>query len=161
MSLDEQKELEQLSCGTLQMQETPGHLVRRCHQIAVAIFLDEFRDFPITPVQYSALIAIHDYPGLDQNALASLITVDRTTVGGVLKGLEKRNFVARIVPLDNLRVKRLFILADGDRFLQQTRYKLSHTRQRLLGPLSDAEKEIFVALLTKLVQSDNDASRAA
>ena len=41
----------------------PGHLVRRLHQIAVSIFLEQTRGFRITPVQYSALSAIRAFPG--------------------------------------------------------------------------------------------------
>ena len=33
------------------LQNVPGHLIRRCQQIAVAIFLDEFRTTSLTPVQ--------------------------------------------------------------------------------------------------------------
>ena len=36
----------------------PGHLLRRCHQIAVAVFLDECRDHDLTPPQFATLAAL-------------------------------------------------------------------------------------------------------
>ena len=36
----------------------PGHLVRRLQQIAVSIFMSETGGFNMTPVQYSALLAV-------------------------------------------------------------------------------------------------------
>ena len=32
----------------------PGHLIRRAHQLAVAIFMEETSDFGVTPVQFGA-----------------------------------------------------------------------------------------------------------
>lgn len=46
--------------------EAPGHLIRRSQQISVAVFFEEFEGYEVTPVQYAALIAIRDRPGLDQ-----------------------------------------------------------------------------------------------
>ena len=36
----------------------PGYLFRRMQQIAVSIFMEECREFDLTPVQYAALVAI-------------------------------------------------------------------------------------------------------
>ena len=36
----------------------PGYLFRRMQQIAVALFIEECKQFDLTPVQYAALIAI-------------------------------------------------------------------------------------------------------
>ncbi len=47
----------------------PGHLIRRSQQIAGAIFFEEFEGYDVTPVQYAALIAIRDRPGMDQRTL--------------------------------------------------------------------------------------------
>ena len=41
----------------------PGHLIRRLQQIAVAIFMDEFKHLDISPVQHIALVAVRDRPG--------------------------------------------------------------------------------------------------
>ena len=42
--------------------ERPGYLIRRLHQIHVAIFLDECAEYGITPVQYAVMTAllVHD-----------------------------------------------------------------------------------------------------
>jgi hypothetical protein len=62
--------------------EKPGHLARRFQQIAVAVFLHEMAKIgsELTPVQYSALAAVTDNPGIDQVTLAGLIAYDRATI---------------------------------------------------------------------------------
>ena len=59
----------------------PGYLFRRMQQIAVAIFMEECKDFDLTPVQYAALIAIHTHPGIDATRLSAVIAFDRSTLG--------------------------------------------------------------------------------
>jgi len=139
--------------------QAPGHLVRRLQQIAVGIFLEELKEFDVTPVQYAALIAISDCPGLDQKSVASQIAVDRSTIGTLLKVLEARQLITRITPKKDKRTKTLFINEKGERLLQGT---LDHTRRvekRILAPLNTRERKEFMALLGRLVQSNNKFSR--
>src|ERR1700758_3703882 len=89
--------------------EAPGHLIRRSQQIGVAIFFEEFEGYDVTPVQYAALIAIRDRPGMEQRTLVDQIAIDRSTVGAMLKTLEQRGLIVRVTPKDNLRVKRLYL----------------------------------------------------
>ena len=64
--------------------EMPGHLIRRLQQISFALFLDQAKEFDITPVQYAALVAINNHPGIDQTALCNIIAFDRSTIGDVM-----------------------------------------------------------------------------
>src|SRR5579872_6775474 len=64
--------------------DRPGHLIRRLQQIAHAIFIEQAREFDVTPVQYAALFAINDHPGIDQTALCNIIAYDRSTIGDVV-----------------------------------------------------------------------------
>ena len=87
--------------------EAPGHLARRFHQIAVAVFHAEVEaaGSDLTPVQYAALTQIADEPGLDQATLAGLIAQDRTTMGGVVERLVEKGFVARAVSRKDRRAR--------------------------------------------------------
>ena len=42
----------------------PGFLIRRLHQIHVAMFIEEFKSTNITPVQYGLMSAVAALPGL-------------------------------------------------------------------------------------------------
>jgi hypothetical protein len=52
-------------------QHAPGHLIRRAHQVAVAIFMEETAGFDVTPVQFAILNALLEDPGEDQVTLAA------------------------------------------------------------------------------------------
>ena len=75
--------------------DRPGYLVRRLHQIHVAIFLEECAAFGITPVQYAVMTALLNRPDSDQVTVASDAGIDRTNVADVLARLDQRGLVAR------------------------------------------------------------------
>ncbi|NTV85782.1 MAG: winged helix-turn-helix transcriptional regulator, partial [Burkholderiaceae bacterium] len=74
-------------------EHAPGHLIRRAHQLAVAIFMDETADFEITPVQFAILNALIDTPGEDQVTLAGRVAFDAATSGSVIGRLELRGWI--------------------------------------------------------------------
>ena len=100
--------------------EQPGHYIRRLQQISVAIFLQETEAFGVTPVQYAALVAIQDRPGIDQSTLVKLIAIDRSTVGNMLRRIEGKRLISRVTPKHNQRIKQLFIAPEGQRLLRES-----------------------------------------
>src|SRR5581483_7624937 len=96
----------------------PGYLFRRMQQIAVAIFMEECRDFDLTPVQYAALVAIGTHPGIDATRLSAVIAFDRSTLGSVIERLEAKNYVERKPAADDKRVKLLYLTKAGSSMLR-------------------------------------------
>lgn len=138
----------------------PGHLIRRLQQIAVAIFMDEFRDLDITPVQYVALVAVRDRPGLEQRVIADLIAIDRSSAGRVFQFLEERGLLERVTPKDNRRTKQLFVTAEGGRFADSSASLIRKAEQRILKMLATEDQRQFMSLIVKLVDVNNTLSRA-
>ena len=128
----------------------PGHLIRRAQQIAVAIFFKEFEGWEVTPIQYAALIAIRERPGMDQRTLVNYIAIDRSTVGSMSKGLEERKLIYRVTPKEYQRIKQLFIKPAGERLLDDTRDIIARAQDRILAPLDDENQAVFMELLTRL-----------
>ena len=85
----------------------PGHYIRRLHQISVAIFLQETEPFGVTPVQYAALQTVGNHPGIDQRTLARTIGLDTSTIAGVIDRLELRGLLVRNASLEDRRVLQL------------------------------------------------------
>ena len=71
-----------------QLYGRPGFLLRRAHQIAVSLFLEETGDLRITTTQFGILHLLKHSPGLDQISVAKLLGLDRSTTGMVLTKLE-------------------------------------------------------------------------
>jgi len=140
--------------------ETPGHMVRRLHQIVVSLCHESWGDLDISPVQYGALMAIRAFPGVDQRGLARAVAVDRSTAGTVSEHLERRGLIERRTGIGDKRNKELFITKSGAALLRRAQVIAWEIQDQLLEPLGESERDAFVKLLGKLVERNNAHSRA-
>ena len=132
-------------------QHAPGHLIRRAHQLAVAIFMEETGSFDVTPVQFAILNALIDDPGEDQVTLAGKVAFDAATFGSVIGRLEVKGWVRREPHAHDRRRKLLWITAEGEHAARQMKRAVSRVQTRILGPLKAAERQQLTTLLRKLV----------
>jgi MarR family transcriptional regulator, lower aerobic nicotinate degradation pathway regulator len=142
------------------LDERPGHLIRRLQQISFAIFVEQARAFDITPVQYSAIFAIHHHPGIDQTALCNIIAFDRSTIGDVVARLEKKKLIKRRHGALDRRTKSLYITPLGRRLLADIEPAVTATQRLILAPLKASERNAFMRMLKRLVHLNNEHSRA-
>ena len=142
------------------LDELPGHYIRRLHQIAVAIFLQETEAHGLTPVQYAALSQVGLTPGVDQRTLAGSIGLDPSTTAGVIDRLEARGLMQRQASPEDRRVRLLSLTHDGQSLLQAVQPDMLKAQQRILRPLPVAERDAFMRMLRKLVAANNELSRA-
>lgn len=133
-------------------QQAPGHLIRRAHQVAVAVFMEETGDYDVTPVQFAILNALIDGPGEDQVTLAAKVAFDAATFGSVIGRLEAKGWVRREPDPADRRRKRLWVTRQGEEAARQMRRSVVRVQRRILGPLDPQERETLLALLTKLVR---------
>jgi len=140
--------------------DKPGHLIRRLQQIALALFMEQTKDFEVTPVQYSALIAIGNHPGIDQTALCNIIAFDRSTIGDVVGRLEKKKLIKRLNGAIDRRTKALYITPSGLKLLGEIEPAVQSTQRLILAPLKAGERNAFMTMLKHLVHLNNEHSRA-
>ena len=150
----------QASAKALDAEQLPGYYIRRLQQIAVAIFLQETEAHGITPVQFGALQAVANHPGVDQRTLAGRIGLDTSTVAGVVDRLEARGLLLRQVSPDDKRVRLLTVTPAGAALLREVEPAMRAAQARILAPLPRAERATFMRMLRTLVDGNNEASRA-
>lgn len=131
--------------------EMAGHLIRRLHQQSTQIFQTQTQGagFDLTSVQFAALDAIAQHPGIDQASLAAIISFDRATIGGVIDRLERKGFVQRVVSVQDRRARQLHLTHGGEQLLAACRPVVNTLQSDILALLSPAEREVFLALAHK------------
>jgi DNA-binding MarR family transcriptional regulator len=142
------------------LRQRPGFLIRRLHQIHVAIFLEECADFGITPVQFSLMSVLVDHAPADQASLAAEIGVDRTTVAGVLRRLEDRGLITRNGHRDDRRLKMCRLTAKGTQLVRRMEAAVRRAHDRTVAALDPGMRRLFVELLKNLVDANNALGRA-
>jgi DNA-binding MarR family transcriptional regulator len=139
----------------------PGHLIRRAHQVAVAIFMEETSGFDVTPVQFAIMNALVDDPGEDQVTLARKVAFDAATFGSVIARLETRGWVRREADEGDRRRKRLWVTDEGAEVAQKMKRSVGRVQQRILQPLAGAEREQLIELLDRLVAGHDGIAAGA
>jgi DNA-binding MarR family transcriptional regulator len=135
-----------------ELERMPGHLVRRLHQIATALFAEECGAFELTPIQYAALVVIRGIEGLDATRVSALISLDRATVGDVLFRMEKKGWLERYASPEDRRVKLLRLTEAGAEVLAQAGDPVLRVQERLLEPLALESRATFLHLLSQLTE---------
>jgi DNA-binding MarR family transcriptional regulator len=138
----------------------PGFLIRRANQIAAAVHGEECARWGLTQAQHGALLVAHCCPGIDQTGIGQALGFDRATTGQVLRGLETRGLVERAVSGGDGRRRIIVPTREGESVLRGASPALDRAQNKLLAPLSAAERRQLSALLGRLCDAFNAGSRA-
>lgn len=143
-----------------ELYQRPGFLLRRTHQISTAVFESACADLGLTPAQYGVLTVLATEPGLDQTRLSRALAFDKVTVMRVLKGLEERGLVRRQLSAVSRRQKTVSLTPAGQALLREAREPAERACQRLLSPLSPAQRQQLIGLLQTLTEGLAEDARA-
>ena len=129
-----------------------GHLLRRAHQRASAIFLAELGEPQgITPTQFAALVKLSDLGEQSQNELGRLTAMDPATIQGVIRRLAARRLIERSGDPGDRRRTRLRLTPRGRALVERAIPLGVRVSAKTLSPLSASERERFLRLLEKLM----------
>jgi DNA-binding MarR family transcriptional regulator len=135
------------------MWSRPGFMVRRLHQIGDALFYEECQSNSITPVQFGVLTALSMNPWLDQKAIGRELALDRTTTAEVLRRLEEKGLIERRVNRDDRRSRLSVITRQGLETVGALHEGMQSAQDRLIAPLSKADRATFFRLVSQIVEA--------
>jgi MarR family transcriptional regulator, lower aerobic nicotinate degradation pathway regulator len=138
------------------LEQRPGFLVRRMHQIHVALFQEKCATFEITPLQYSLLSALAVRGTADQTTLAADVVLDRTTTTGALKRLQSRNFIERAIRREDRRAQICRLTAAGAALLAKMETDARAAHRETLSSLNKTEQKRFIAMMQRIVRAAPD-----
>jgi DNA-binding MarR family transcriptional regulator len=142
-----------------QLYRRPGFMIRRVHQIAVSLFLEETGMLGITNRQWGILFVLKHRPGIDQISVAKLLGLDRSTTGMVLGKLEANGLVKRAVGARDKRRHHLQLTPAGEIMLAKLAGPARRARTRALSAFTTREQTLFLDLLGKFIEKFNATTR--
>lgn len=131
------------------LEDQVGHLLRRAHQRASAIF-QEIMEEGLTPQQYAALVKIRDFGKVSQNRLGRAVAMDPATSQGVTQRLVAKRLVRREPDPSDRRRALLSLTAEGAAVVERLIPLGVRITRDTLQPLTHVEQERFLALLKKI-----------
>lgn len=133
------------------LQNVCSHLLRRAHFVAEERFAQVFAGEQITPRQKAALIIVYQRPGLNQNALADELAMDRNTVAEMVKRLITTQLLRRSRAENDKRAYQLYLTADGARLLDRVILQDHKLEHELLETLPAEYRPLFIKCLRLLI----------
>lgn len=139
----------------------PGFLLRRAHQLSVAIFENACKSVQLTPSQYAVLVVLQDNRTCNQNQLALALGMSKVTISQTVKALiERRLIVSNPLETDK-RHNVLAMTAEGEQLLNQSQICTQEAYGQLMGPLQNEEREQLLFLLKKITTSLECCAKSA
>ena len=136
-----------------------AHLARRFHQVCLGVLSEVTEPAGFSPLEYAALVAVADDPGIDQRRLAARLAIDAVTAGQIVMNLERRAWVAREIDPNDRRSRRLTLTARGMQVRTRMRPQMLDAQDRILAPLSANERSQLLRLLTRVVEGNAPYAR--
>jgi len=113
-----------------------------------------FRDFSasvpeISPGRVGILLLVDANPGVTQSRLAQAVSLERSTMVGVLHALEGRALIERRRGADR-RTNGLWLTPEGRALVARLKRRIQVHERRVAARLSPAEREQLIGLLEKV-----------
>lgn len=134
----------------INIEKSVGFLLAKAYQRASAMFKEEFDRYDITPQQFGLLAFLWQEDGLSQSELSARCQIDRTTMGGIIDRLEKEGLVERRNHPEDRRAYQVFLTAKGKTLEKELCTVAGQVIKKVTSPLSEAEHQTLIQLLTKL-----------
>jgi MarR family transcriptional regulator, lower aerobic nicotinate degradation pathway regulator len=141
------------------LHQRPGFLIRRLHQIHVALFQKSCAAFEITPLQYSLLSALAQRGTADQTTLADDVALDRTTTTGALKRLQSRNFIERSIHHRDRRAQICRLTKAGATLLRRMEASARTAHRETVADLGNADQKRLIAMMQRIVTARSDQKK--
>ena len=124
-----------------------GYSIRRAQLWIFKEFSRQLAAFEISPAQFSVLCVIDANPGVNQLAVAQLLSIERAGLGRLVDHLEGRGLVRRTASTINRRYYVLYLTEAGTALLGRLRPAAAESDKALAAKIGPrAYKELRQAL---------------
>ncbi|HZR85400.1 MAG TPA: MarR family transcriptional regulator [Bradyrhizobium sp.] len=124
------------------LSQSLGYRIRRAQLWVFREVSQRLTPFEISPAQFSVLSVIDANPGVNQLAIAQLLSIERAGLGRMVDHLERRSLVSRTASSINRRYYVLYLTREGTELLARLRPIIAGSEKSLvekIGPRAYAQ----------------------
>jgi DNA-binding MarR family transcriptional regulator len=127
-----------------------GFLVHDVSRLRRIIIDRALKPVGITRSQWWLLSFLGRRDGMTQTALAADLDLTKVAIGGLLDRMEGSGFVERRADHRDQRLKRVYLLPAGQKFLQTIRTNIEQVEEEITVDLDDATLQLTAEALIKV-----------
>jgi DNA-binding MarR family transcriptional regulator len=117
------------------LSQSLGYRIRRAQLWVFRNVSQNLAPFEISPAQFSVLSVIEANPGVNQLAIAQVLSIERAGLGRMVDQLERRGLVARAASSINRRYYVLYLSREGTELLAKLRPMIAESEKALAGKI--------------------------
>lgn len=106
----------------------------------------------ITPAQSAILFLLKKKDGQTMSELSSKLTLDNSTLTGLVDRLEREGFVKRNAGTADRRASHVFITGAGSEEIERARVVIRRVNDRIREPFTEGEIEAFKKVLSSFFE---------
>ena len=137
----------------------PAHLARRFNQICLGVTAEILVHEDLTPMLWGVMAAVLEQPGCGQRQLADSMRVDAVNFGQMIDFLEHKGLIRRQIDPNDRRARQLYVTRRGTDLRRRLRPSLLSAQERLLAPLSKAERAALLDMLVRVIEANDSYAR--
>jgi MarR family transcriptional regulator, temperature-dependent positive regulator of motility len=145
--------------SVLPSHRVPAHLARRFHQICLGVTAEILVHEDLTPMLWGVMAAVLEQPGCGQRQLANSMGVDAVNFGQMIDFLEQKGLIRRQIDPADRRARQLYVTRHGTDLRRKLRPSLLSAQERLLAPLSKAERAALLDMLVRVIEANDSYAR--
>jgi DNA-binding MarR family transcriptional regulator len=134
--------------------EMPTWLISRAYAHSHRLLVEGFASAGVRGYHYRLLAALEEFGPASQAALGRRTSIDRSDVVAVLNDLAARGLIERAPDPDDRRRNVITITPAGTEQLRALDEVVAGVQEKLLAPLSPADRTRLVRLLTAVLEPD-------
>ncbi len=139
------------------LESSTGYLLARVGSDSRRRWARTLDEEGLTPHHYSALIALNQLDAMSQHQLSRMMGIDPRNAVPMIDQLQARGLLARNPDPNDRRRHALSLTPAGKAMLTDLRHAAEDAEERLLTPLTAAERRTLHALLIKLFAAGGTA----
>jgi DNA-binding MarR family transcriptional regulator len=134
-------------------------LARRFHLICSTMLAEVLTGEEVVQLEYGTLLCLEIEPGIDQRRLAEAMGIDPTNASLIIDRLHSKGLVERRVKETDRRAHALYLTPKGKALWRRLRPKTSAANERVLAPLTQSQRELFLDMLILLIEGNRTHAR--
>ena len=135
-----------------------GFMLRIAQQVSMERFYPMVEGMPATVGEFTILMAIRENPGIRQGALADLLRIKWPNMTKLIRGLDERGMLRRLVPPEDRRAVALELTSQGERLVAAAHDHVLEADRKSLPMLDDNEYRQLLHLLRRVAGRGGDMS---
>lgn len=125
-------------------------LMTRAQQVVHQQFRTRLSALGVTPVQYAVMSALWKEDNLTPSQIAAAISLDSSTVTGILDRLENKNLLKRMPDPNDRRALRVVLTEEGRALEKPLMQVIVECNETVMEVFTKEEQETLVRLLQRL-----------